>query len=384
MGNVSNQAHIKGSSEPIDKDTMMTILKLIDKSICKINYGDVFGTGFFCKIPISNQNQNTNYFFTLITCFHVLKDLKENMINLIINDRTHKFILDKNRIVFKDKIRDIVIIEIRKGEFSNINFLNLDENIYDKNPENIYEQIYILHFEFGNKANYSPGVIKDFKKPLINLIRLFYTCSTEEGSSGGPIINSKNHCVIGVHKGAVGDINLNYGTLIGNSIKIFKNKYKNILNKYIYNNDFVNNNFNNNNFQNNICFNNNNNDFNDYDNNNNNEDNDNDDHSDEVSDDYNNNGNIYINNNNYNNIICINKKNNNSIKHINIQNNNLNNEVNDVIQNIQSNAFGGIYRDINKNFENNNNIQIKFNNINVNNKNNNINNFSNIVKNSIV
>ena len=47
--------------------------------------------------------------------------------------------------------------------------------------------------------------------------------------------------MIGVHKGAVGDINLNYGTLIGNSIKIFKNKYKNILNKYIYNNDFVNN-----------------------------------------------------------------------------------------------------------------------------------------------
>ena len=309
MGNVSNQAHIKGSSEPIDKDTMMTILKLIDKSICKINYGDIFGTGFFCKIPISNQNQNINYFFTLITCFHVLKDLKEDMINLIINDRTHKFILDKNRIVFKDKIRDIVIIEIRKGEFSNINFLDLDENIYDKNPENIYEQIYILHFEFGNKANYSPGVIKDFKKPFINLIRLFYTCSTEEGSSGGPIINSKNHSVIGVHKGAVGDINLNYGTLIGNSIKIFKNKYKNILNKYIYNNDFVNNNFNNNNFPNNICFNNNNNDFNDYDNNNiNNEDNDNDDYSDEVSDDYNNDGNIYINNNNYNNIICINKK----------------------------------------------------------------------------
>ena len=56
------------------------------------------------------------------------------MINLIINDRTHKFILNNNRIVFKDKIRDIVIIEIRKGEFSNINFLNLDENIYDKNP----------------------------------------------------------------------------------------------------------------------------------------------------------------------------------------------------------------------------------------------------------
>ena len=386
MGNVSNQAHIKGSSEPIDKDTMMTILKLIDKSICKINYGDIFGTGFFCKIPISNQNQNTNYFFTLITCFHVLKDLKENTINLIINDRTHKFILDKNRIVFKDKIRDIVIIEIRKGEFSNINFLNLDENIYDKNPENIYEQIYILHFEFGNKANYSPGVIKDFKKPLINLIRLFYTCSTEEGSSGGPIINSKNHSVIGVHKGAVGDINLNYGTLIGNSIKIFKNKYKNILNKYIYNNDFVNNNFNNNNFPNNICFNNNNNDFNDYDNNNiNNEENDNDDYSDEVSDDYNNDGNIYFNNNNnYNNIICINKKNNNnSIKHINIQNNNLNNEVNDVIQNIQSKAFGGIYRDINKNFEDNNNIQIKFNNINVNNKNNNINDFSNNLNNSI-
>ena len=73
MGNVSNQAHIKGSSEPIDKDTMMTILKLIDKSICKINYGDVFGTGFFCKIPISNQKSKYQLFFYINNMFSCFK-----------------------------------------------------------------------------------------------------------------------------------------------------------------------------------------------------------------------------------------------------------------------------------------------------------------------
>ena len=52
-------------------------------------------------------------------------------------------------------MKDITIIPIKEGELPNLNFLFLDENIFDKNPENIYKDIYILHFEFGKEEKYS-------------------------------------------------------------------------------------------------------------------------------------------------------------------------------------------------------------------------------------
>ena len=70
-------------------------------------------------------------------------------------------------------MKDITIIPIKEGELPNLNFLFLDENIFDKNPENIYKDIYILHFEFGKEEKYSTGVIVDFDKTLINNTKIF-------------------------------------------------------------------------------------------------------------------------------------------------------------------------------------------------------------------
>ena len=249
MGNDFNkEAHITGNAHSISQEEMEKILNQMNKCICKINYDNSFGTGFFCKIPISDNKKN--YFLALITCNHALDNkIKGRIINLKINKIYHHLLIDENRKVFNDAIKDIIIIEIRKGELPNIEAFNLDENIFYKNPENIYDDIYILHFELGKEARFSSGVIACFDNIIINNTKLFYSCSTMPGSSGGPIINAKNFKVIGVHKGFDKKKFLNQGIFISDAIKKFQKwcKEKNYDyddNNYKYNNNDQNYNFN--------------------------------------------------------------------------------------------------------------------------------------------
>ena len=260
MGNVSNEAHIGGNHHSISKAEMEKIIDQMNRSICNISFQKSHGTGFFCKIPISDENQNTNYFLGLITCKHVLKSkIRGKTIKLIINDVTYPLLIDEGRQVFSDEMKDIIIIEVRKGEFPNINYLFLDENIFQKNPDNIYKDndIYILHFEFGKEEKFSNGVIAGFDKILINNTKILYKCSTQPGSSGGPVINSKNYKVIGIHQGFDHNKGLNRGLFIGDAITKFKKWCKNkLINNNEDNNDY-NNNVDNENgeaYQNNIQF----------------------------------------------------------------------------------------------------------------------------------
>ena len=47
-----------------------------------------------------------------------------------------------------------------------------------------------------------------------------HSCSSQEGSSGGPLLNLLNFKVIGIHKGQNIDNDYNLGTLIKNEIEI--------------------------------------------------------------------------------------------------------------------------------------------------------------------
>ena len=392
MGNVSNEAHIDGNPHAISKAEMMKIIDQMNRSICKINYQNSSGTGFFCKIQVSEENQNENYFLGLITCNHVLdKTIKGKTIKLIINEITYPLIIKEERQIFSDKMKDITIIPIKEGELPNLNFLFLDENIFDKNPENIYKDIYILHFEFGKEEKYSTGVIEDFDKTLINNTKIFYSCSTQPGSSGGPIINLKNYKVIGLHKGFDNNKGLNRGLLIGGAIKNFKKWYKAKLsnnkenNNYNAKNDdnnlnkeseeaYYNNiqnipqnnfNYNHNNFNNNM----NNININNIHNNN-----------------FNNNNHNIFNNNNFNNNMNNNYNfpnnnfNNNMNNNYNFLNNNFNNNMNNNNHNISNYNFNN---NMNNNYHNhnisNNNF---FNNMNNNNNNGNINDINNYINNN--
>ena len=70
----------------------------------------------------------------------------------------------------------------------------------------------------------------NFSNEIINRIyednyTIQYLCDSSEGSSGGPLINTINYKVIGIHKGgAKGDKQFNLGTLLKEPIEEFIRK----------------------------------------------------------------------------------------------------------------------------------------------------------------
>ena len=187
---------IKGAKEPVP--IYKTDLKEMGKCICKIN-GNKIGTGFFCRINYLDYSIPV-----LITNNHVIDEnfmeLK-NQLKVYINDESYIIDINKKNIIYSSERNkyDIIIIKLREGEIKN--FLQIDQNIFKFNSENLYldEQIFILHFpNIGEaKVSYACGIEK------INDYDIKHKCNTEVGSSGGPIFSAITKRIIGIHKGAI-------------------------------------------------------------------------------------------------------------------------------------------------------------------------------------
>ena len=227
--NIDNEAKIKGSPDSISLEQIKNIYHQMNNCVCNIILGDTAGTGFFCKIPFPDQN---NLLPALVTVNHVLDISKHKKVEFHLNGLYHSILIDNSRKIYSSKRLDSTIIEIKKNELNTNYFLDIDENIYQNDLESLYlkKPVYILHFEKGAKLAFSSGNITGVKFAGINNYKIIYTCSTEHGSSGGPIINSSNFKVIGIHKGYKKDIKLNMGIFIRAPIKNYYNENKN--NKY--------------------------------------------------------------------------------------------------------------------------------------------------------
>ena len=203
---------IESSPRPVSIETTEKILSQMKNSICKIYKCN--GTGFFCKIPFKN-------FKALITNNHIINKeyIKNNkIIKISLNDDKEEKDLELNkRKIFLSEIYDITIIEIKNSDNINVNYLQLDDNIFKDNSEFYYENnsIYVLHYPNMSKASVSYGIIKQ----MMNF-NICHTCYTEPGSSGSPIMNLLNNKVIGIHKEA-SKFNFNIGSFIKNPINKF-------------------------------------------------------------------------------------------------------------------------------------------------------------------
>ena len=213
----------------VEADAMIYYLQKAKNSICEIQLKDGFGTGFFCKIPYTDDN---NHFIAcLITCNHVLsKDLiKENNINIIIDGQTKTIPLNQRRI-WTDEIIDFTCIEIKENEDNIDNYFYLDDNVFKKNCSNecyLNQKVFIYginKIKHEKKLAFSNGIIKSTKNSFFS-----YNCNTFPGCSGGCIVNQFNNCVIGIHKGKkeTGNKNVvNVGIFIRDVIKFIKRKEK--------------------------------------------------------------------------------------------------------------------------------------------------------------
>ena len=219
--NVYSKSDIKGI---LSVHQLEIIKKQMEKSVCKIIKEEIKGTGFICLIPYLNIKHLLK---VLITCNHVLNDIREgNEIKLIFDEKEKIINIDKNRIIYTNINEDLTIIELKRNEFDDNDYLRIDNNlIYEENELNRRykdKKIYIIHYPFGKEVKYSDGTLKYIEKYKIE-----HYCSTFEGSSGAPILNLDNFQVIGIHIGYIKKCN------VGKTIKLVIDDFNKNKNNYI-------------------------------------------------------------------------------------------------------------------------------------------------------
>ena len=108
------------------------IITQMERNICKINIGQIQGTGFFCKIPFPNKEKMLP---VLMTNNHVINSDLLNQKNAKIKldikeeDDIKEIVLNNNRVKYTNEEYDITIIEIKAED--NINhYLELDDIIF--------------------------------------------------------------------------------------------------------------------------------------------------------------------------------------------------------------------------------------------------------------
>ena len=209
---------LAGYSKPILYEVMKVLTELLENRICKIKCSNgSIGTGFFCFIPGQNEWEPL---MVLMTNNHVLelndilpgKKIKFSLFNDKIN---YEILIDESRKTFTNEEFDLTIIEMKKNDGLKKNsFFELDNQIFNDNATIIFknEQIFLLHYPKGIEMTFSQGLIQNISEDGYTIEHL---CSSQEGSSGGPLINSTRFQVIGIHKGgAKGANNFNLGTLL--------------------------------------------------------------------------------------------------------------------------------------------------------------------------
>ena len=204
------------------------ILNQMKNSICKIK-GKSTGTGFFCYI-----NYEDTDIPCLITNYHVLDDnfikqRKKVGISMDDNDKIGDIFINEKDILYLSPKNeyDTIIIKLKKIE-KHINFLQLDDKLFNKNSEKGYESIYILHYPNGANASVSYGKGIKFVSDD-NKYNIEHKCNTLPGSSGGPILNLSTLKVIGLHKGTIkinNETQFNISTLLKFPLIELKNRKK--------------------------------------------------------------------------------------------------------------------------------------------------------------
>ena len=241
MSDIEEEKILKSNNIQLCIDDKIKIIEQMKFSVCKIHKENSNGTGFFCKIPISEPENE--YINVLITNNHILneKDLhtnnneEKNVVFSLNDDKIPQKLIIKNRIKYTNKDLDITFIEIKRSDsfYKIIKFLEIEDMLNKDNDiiNKVYSNkpVYILHYPEGGKKIYSSyGKIKAIEK-----FKIKHECSSNSGSSGSPILLLEEKTVIGVHYGANKRFDNNEGTLLKYAIDNFYIRYKPHLEKKI-------------------------------------------------------------------------------------------------------------------------------------------------------
>ena len=141
-----DEGKIKGAIDAITLEKTEKIVMQMKTCICMI-YGDLIGTGFFCKIPYNNK-----IIPVLITNYHIISDdfiKNHKQLKISINnEQIYDIIsLNENSKIYssiKDKY-DITIIKLEE-EKNIYHYLDLDDHLFDDNLEKFMKINLYIYF----------------------------------------------------------------------------------------------------------------------------------------------------------------------------------------------------------------------------------------------
>ena len=128
------------------KSQAQIIFNQMNNSFYKIQGKDnKFGIGVFYKIKIKNKS-----IFVLMTNYNIIDEIyleQNNGIKIIIDNEVNLIKFGDKRLNYINKKNNISIIEIKENEKLKINFLKIDESLYEDELStlNSKETIYITH-----------------------------------------------------------------------------------------------------------------------------------------------------------------------------------------------------------------------------------------------
>ena len=178
-------------SEPVTQNCTKIILEQMNNSIYKINKEENdFRTGIFCYIKYKNRNIPV-----LITNFDNINNIKNNVINVSINDINEKIELGNAK--YFNKALDIVILEIKDNKKNKLNFIELDNGLFNSDAKKYYsdKSMYILLYNGNKEISVSYGLINYIKNSEI-----IYSSYKYINNKISPIFNLSNNKLIGIHK----------------------------------------------------------------------------------------------------------------------------------------------------------------------------------------
>ena len=206
------------NSELISFKCHSKIKEQMEKCICKIENGKSQGTGFFCKINYELKDKMSKPLCLLITNNHVINSSNTEICYQMEILHRKKILKLNDRKIKTDINDDVTIIELKESDGIE-DYLELDDNFLENFKSNnfIHESInkynqkmYIIQYP-DNQLKVSYGFFKQLVADNKN--QFYHSCSTNNGSSGSPILNLSNNKVIGIHTGS--DENYNKGTFLG-------------------------------------------------------------------------------------------------------------------------------------------------------------------------
>ena len=196
MSENSKEKRLKFYPLPITLAKSSAIIEQMKTSICKIITKNGKCTGFFCSIPYQNAALPV-----LITNNHIINEpmLRENRaLNITVNEDkgAKKIKLFRNKKIFIDPSNELTIIEIIPEIDKIYNFLELDEDVFSREKNNLNESVYIPSYSktiSDHEISVTYGVLNQIEDDKIKLF-----CNMGEGLSGAPILNTSKNKVIGI------------------------------------------------------------------------------------------------------------------------------------------------------------------------------------------